>query len=581
MVAALGGCGGGGGDAGTSVFGSGSGTTTGTGTGTVTGGSTVTVAASDLNLKLSTTNVNNSGSQTVAVTATAVDASRNTLTGVPVTLSFDGNAVAQVVGKTTGADGTVTATVAIGADRSNRIVTVTATSGDITRTGSFQVTGTQINSTLGAAVVAPSSPMNSIQYRVLDVNSAAMADQAITVSAPGIADVAGKTDGNGAFTYLYTAPATSGSIDFTASAAGVKAVSTVLVQSTTAGAIPAAVGTLQSGSISANPSVIAVNSATSSANRSEIRALFLGVGNASMKNMRVRFDLPDPNSIGGSLSTASNLVYSDANGVATTAYIPGTRASPTDGVVVRACYSATDFAAGTCPAAVQTTLTVISEALGVTIGTDNTITEGTGGLTYIKKYVVLVVDSSGQAKANIQLSASIDLVSYLKGYYDGKGNWNRSSPSLANPTPVAGSIGFTGPTCPNEDVNRNGVLETISGISEDINGNGQLDPRKSDVAVSFVGASTTSANGTAVVQIEYPKNVATWLNYKILIAASGVSGTEGRATWSGNLPADAKSFTDDTPPAFVVSPYGVSALLPSTLATNPGRGIPNGCYNAN
>ncbi|HEX7383876.1 MAG TPA: hypothetical protein VF291_06160, partial [Burkholderiaceae bacterium] len=79
---------------------------------------------------------------------------------------------------------------------------------------------------------------------------------------------------------------------------------------------------------------------------------------------------------------------------------------------------------------------------------------------------------------------------------------------------------------------------------------------------------------------EYPKNVATWVDYKILISASGVSGTEGRASWSGRLPADAGSFTATTPPAFVVSPYGVSATLPASLGANPSGGsIGDGCYN--
>ena len=544
-------CGGGGGSSGTTPFGSGSGSDNTGGS----GGTSKPVAA-DMSLGLSATSVNNSGSKTIVATATAVDAARNAVSGVPVTISVDNNAVAQVSGATTGADGTLAATVSIGADRSNRIVTVTATSGSVSRTASFQVTGAKLSATLDP-IVAPNSSSNEIKYRLVDVNENPMADQTITVTAPGLADVTGTTDSTGSYKYLYTAPSTTGSLEFTAMSGGAPLPSTVLVQST---AIPSActsAGCITSQSISANPSVVSVNSATSD-NRSNIRALFLGAGNLPIKNVRVRFDLGgDPNNIGGSLSTQSNLVYTDPNGVATTAYIPGPRSSPTNGVIVRACFSADDFPAGSCPPnSVQTTLTVVSEALSVTIGTDNTITDGSGGLTYVKKFVVLVVDSSGQAKPDVQLSASIDLLDYIKGYYDGPGAWNRKAPSAANPTPVIGSIGFTGPTCLNEDGNRNGVLEIVNGTSEDFNQNGQLDPRKSDVAVSFVGSSVTTANGTAVLQIEYPKNVATWLDYKILIAASGVSGTEGRAAWSGRLPADAGSFTATTPPAFVFSPYG-------------------------
>jgi len=543
-------CGGGGGNPGASSFGGGSGGGTGSGDG---GGSSI--EAADISLALDATSVNNSGSKTVLATVTAVDAARNALAGVPVTISVDNNAVAQVSGTNTGSDGTLTAKVSIGADRSNRVITVTATSGSLARTASFQVTGAQLSATLIPALVAPGSASNKIQYRLVDVNSSAMANQPITVTAAGLADVTGSTDATGSFEYDYTAPQSSGNLDFSAASGGVTLISTVLVQPSGTGAIPNAVGPIQSGSISANPSVVSINSATSN-NRSEIRALFLGAGNSPIRNVRVRFDLPDPNNIGGSLSTQSSLVYTDSTGVATTAYIPGARSSPTDGVIVRACYSTSDFSAGTCPNTVQTTLTVVSEALAVTIGTDNTITDGSGGLTYVKKFIVLVVDSSGQAKGDVQLSTSIDLIDYIKGFYDGPGGWNRKAPSNANPTPVAGSIGFTGATCPNEDVNRNGVLEA----GEDANVNGQLDPRKSDVAISFVGPSITGSNGTAVLQIEYPKNVATWLDYKILISASGVSGTEGRASWSGRLPADAGSFTATTPPAFVFSPYGTGGI---------------------
>ncbi len=575
LILAFAGCGGGSsGEAGTSPFGTGGGTGTGT-------GGTTTITANDISLSLSASSVDNSGSKTVTATVTAVDSARNALTGVPVTFSVDNNAVAQPSGPTTAADGTVSASVSIGADRSNRIITLTVTSGSLSRTASFQVTGAKLSANVINAVTAPGSTGNSIQYRLVDVNAAAMANQKITITAAGLADVSGVTDNSGAYVYAFTAPTTTGNLAVTATAGGATIISTVVVQATGSGAVPNA-GAIQSASISANPSVVSVNSSTSSSNRSDVRALFLGAGNSPVPNVRVRFDLPDPNNIGGTLSTQSNAVYTDGNGVATTAYIPGTRSSPTDGVIVRACYSTTDFAAGTCPNSTTTTLTVISEALAVTIGTDNTITDGTGGLTYIKKFVVLVVDSSGQAKANVQLSASIDLVDYIKGYYDGPSNWNRNSPSGANPVPVAGSIGFTGPTCPNEDTNRNGVLETINGVSEDINQNGQLDPRKSDVAISFLGSSVTGTNGTAVVQIEYPKNVATWVDYKILVAASGVSGTEGRASWSARLVADAASFTSAVAPAFVVSPYGVSATLPSNLASNPSGGsIADGCYNKN
>jgi hypothetical protein len=545
-------CGGGGGSAGAPPFGDGGGS----------GGA----VASDLTLTLDKTNITNAGSETVVATVTAVDASRVAVSGVPVTIGVDNNAVVVVGSATTGADGKLTATINMGTDRSQRVITVTATSGSLTRTAAFQVTGPSIEATALPAVVAPGVPAQ-VQFRLVDINKNPMPGEAISVSGAGLTTADGLTGSNGEFAFNYSAPATPGNLDITAQAGGVSKVVTVLVQSASssipAACAPAAPNCVLSPSVTANPSVVAVNS-DSTNNRSEIRALFLGAANAPIRNVRVRFDLAgDLNSIGGEMSSKDSLVYSDVNGIANSAYIPAGRSSPTDGVTIRACWDYVDFPAGTCPRAVTTTLTVIAEPLAVSIGTDNTITTGAGGLTYIKRYVVLVVDSSGQAKADVQISPSVDLLSYLKGFYAVPGAWTRD--------PLLG--GSVSGVCLNEDINRNGVIEAVEndglptssaiGPVED-NGNGTLEPRKSDVAISMVGGNRTNASGIAILQIEYPKNVATWVNFLITVAASGVSGTEGRATWSGQLGAAADEFTSDTPPSFVVSPYGTA-----TSCANP------------
>jgi hypothetical protein len=552
---ALAACGGGGGSAGTPPFGGGGG-----------GGGAV---ADDLTLTLDRTNVTNAGSETVTATVTAVDSSRVAVSGVPVTIGVDNNAVVVVGSAVTGSDGKLTATINMGTDRSQRVITVTATSGSLTRTAAFQVTGPAIEGTALPAVVQPGQSAQ-VQFRLVDINKNPMTGQAISVSGAGLTTVEGQTGSNGEFNFNYTAPASTGNLDITAQAGGVSRVVTVLVQSASS-SIPTACPSgapnfpncVLSPSVTANPSVVAVNSATTN-NRSEIRALFLGPNNAPIRNVRARFDLAgDVNSIGGEMSSKDNLVYSDVNGVANSAYIPAGRSSPTDGVTIRACWDYVDFPAGTCPRQVTTTLTVIAEPLAVSIGTDNTITSGAGGLTYIKKYVVLVVDSSGQAKADVQISPSVDLVAYLKGFYVRSGTWTRS--------PAAG--GSVSGICLNEDINRNGVIEAVEndglptaspiGPVED-NGNGTLEPRKSDVAISMVDGNRTNSSGIAILQIEYPKNVATWVNFLITVAASGVSGTEGRATWSGQLGAEADEFTATPPPSFVVSPYGTA-----TSCANP------------
>lgn len=529
------------------------------------GGGSSTPRAAGLSIVLSTQTLSNDGSSTVDATVTAVNSNGVALAEIPVTVSVNNSAVATVSGTTTDAKGVVTAAVGIGSDRSNRSITVTARSGSLTRTASFQVIGANLSATPLPAVIAPGAA-GQVDFRLVDVNSNPMSNQTIVVNGVNGVEVSGSTDNNGSYTYSYTAPATAGSLDIRASAGGVSRTQTVLVQSGT-GTIPPAAIAVQSATLAGSPSVVPVNTSSTS-NRSEMRALFLGAGNAPVANVRVRFDLNgDVNSIGGSLTSGSNVVYSDANGVATTAYVPGSRFSPTDGLTVRACWSENDFPAGTCPKQALATLTVISEALSVSISTNALIEIGPSGLDYIKKYLVQVNDSAGNAKAGVQVSPSIDLVRYQKGEWVVVGDkWAKTQRA----------------TCDNEDLNRNGVLQVYSnGAVEDANATGALEPRKADVNISFVGSSTTNSDGQVVLKITYGQSLASWLEFNILVAAGGVAGTEGRTSYQGTLPVLADHIADpDQEPAFRYGPYGTQPS-PVVLTTNPAGQSGLLCTNPN
>lgn len=538
VVALTASCGGGGGSAGTSPFGSGSGSGSGGASGpcpAASGAAATCATAANLTLQLDTASIQNTGAATVKATATATTASGQALTGIPVSFSVDNGATFTQSAATTAADGTSVATVSIGGDPSNRLVTITATSGSLIATGTFAVSGSVLTAT-GSAVVVPGSANNQVIFRLTNANGAGIANQAISIVAGALGTTTATTDGNGNYTYTYTAPAAAGSLDIVGSAGGVSKTLTVLVQSG-AGSIPPAVGPVSSASVSANPSVVSTNSASTN-NRTEIRALFVGPGNAAIPRVRVRFDMNgDVNNIGGTFSTGTSVIYSDASGTASTAYIPGAKSSPTNGVTIRACYDINDFAASACPNQATVTITVASDPLSVTIGSNDKVVIGPNDLTYIRKFVVLVVDASGKAKANVDVIPSIDIDLYWKGFYTRTTTWNQNT---------------TAGACANEDGNRNGVLEAV----EDINHSGAIEPRKSDVAVSILGTGKTDDSGTATVQIEYPQNVATWARVKILVSATGVSGTEGRATWTEILPAPATAFTQASAPAFISSPYG-------------------------
>jgi hypothetical protein len=535
-----------------------------------------TAVVSKLSLSLSAATINNSGSETIVATVTATNTNNQTMADVPVVLSVDADAEIAVVGSVTDGNGSLTGTVRIGENRDNRVVIVTATAnnGSLRTTRTFQVVGAELTATLVPGVISPGAA-GQVQYRLLDSNSNPMVGSTISVTGPGGVQSEGTTGLNGQFTYAYTAPTTTGDLAITAQGGGASLVSTVLVQPAGGGSIPAvnpSVTPVISASVSANPSVVPVNSATTD-NQSQIRVLFLTNNNAPIQNMRVRFDLAgDASSIGGEFTTGDNIVYSNANGVATSAYRPGTRSGPTDGLTIRACWDYVDFTTCDPAKSVTTTLTIVDDPVSVTIGTNALIETGTSGLTYVKRYVVQVVDSSGVAKPDVQISPSVDLTKFYKGiWFPTLENWVQSIQA----------------TCDNEDLNRNNTSETYAdGWVEDANGSFNLtpgrpalEPRKADVAVSFEGSSRTDSSGIVILRLEYPQNLGSWVDFNLTVAASGVSATEGRANFSGRLPVPADAVDNpDEAPAFDLSPYGVeaSALLPKTfngityqLCTNP------------
>jgi hypothetical protein len=550
-------CGGGGGSAGDPPFGNGDGGG---------GGGDVDVAA-DLSLALSATSVPNNGSDVVTATVTAVDANRNALAAIPIIVSVDSDAVATLSGEETDDKGVVTADVSIGANRSNRVITVTAVSGAISRTASFRVTGAKLTATVVPAVVQPKQS-GKVEFRLIDVTTNPMIGQEIIITSGGV-ETTGTTGQNGEFEYKFVAPATAGPFEIQATAGGTSVSANVDVQAGP-GTIPVAVGPVQARSISVNPSVVSVNTAGTT-NRSEVRALFLAAENAPIKNIRVRFDLNgDPLSVGGTFTSGNSVVYSDPSGVATSAYVPGTRSSPPDGVTIRACWDYGDFPAGSCPNSITKALTVVSEALSVSIGTDALLEEGSTGLDYVKRYLVQVVDAAGQAKADVQISAPVDLVRYYKGTWVIDGDkWSNEDTLTA--------------ACENEDINRNGSIDVYSnGVNEDANGTSALEPRKADVSVSFEGSSRTNGSGQVVLRLAYPKNVASWVYFNLVVSAAGIAGSEGKANFQGVLPVDAEAVNNiEADPPFRFSPYGREGS-PVIAITPPGRTTPSLlCTNPN
>lgn len=117
-------CGGGGGDSGSCMFDCGSG-----------GSSTV----ADLRIELSSRTLPNGSADPVGVTVTAVNASNQVVSEAPVLVSADNGGVVTTASAATDGSGQLEATVGMGEDLNPRTITVTVSSGAVTRSTSFQV----------------------------------------------------------------------------------------------------------------------------------------------------------------------------------------------------------------------------------------------------------------------------------------------------------------------------------------------------------------------------------------------------------------------------------------------------------
>lgn len=508
--------------------------------------------ASDLTMSLNKLTIGNAGSETVDVVVTAVDANRNAISGIPVQFKVDSGAIVIVPAATTDSKGQSKASVLVGADHSNRIITVTATSDTLVRQAAFAVTGAKLQAQLIPGNLNAGAA-GKVEYTLTDSTSGPMATVPIEISGPGAASSKGFTDATGKYVYNYVAVG-NGPTLINAAAGGVTIQSTVQINANVP-VVPAATNIL-SATFTASPNVVRVNQVGKTDNRSELRLQFLSDKNQPVKDVRARIGFgTNASSTDGDISSGQDqVVYSDANGVALMSFIAGQRSSSTEQVKVFACFSKDDTVEtiAACPAARLRTvsLTVVEPPVSVSIGTNNLIGEGSTKLTYIQDFTVLVVDAAGNPKSDVQVSPVIDLAQYEKGY------WTYDSANKVWVQTVTTA-------CANEDANtggfRNGTIEP----GEDINGNGQLDPRKSDVSVAMLGSTKTDVNGLATVRIEYPQSHGSWVEFAIRASASGVVSPPawfgrtpdgvGAQRWLGVPITVVKA--EATPP-FALSPYG-------------------------
>jgi protocatechuate 3,4-dioxygenase beta subunit len=522
----------------------------------------------------------NSGASNATLTLIAVDQANNIVPNAPVSVTTDANTVFTPGSTTTDASGKFTGTLSIGSDKTDRQVTITANVSGLVKKTTISVVGSTLAVTSTPSVLTPGGAAK-LTVRLTDSAGGVISNSNVTITGD-IPTLVGKsltTDLNGNASVDFTAPATAGSYMVVATGSGVT--SSVSLQVGSGNAIPTAV--IPAGavpSLSALPNVVAPNTAGSTSNQSQLRFLIIDSTNKPVPNVRVRFDITSTGlgSFDSTISSGTSTVYTNASGVATTSFIPGATVSPTDGVIVRACWQASDFTSTTqCTNQVGVTMTIASQALAVSIGDDNLLTKGTG--TYIKTFTVTVADSAGRPVANAPVDIVVDLPYYEKGPYS-----YTSTVVSGSATTTISSLGQTFPlkvqpyklnqdipdatsepinigervTCINQDMNRNGVVD-VGDLWTDTDGFGQpvLLPRKSDLLISYAtpGVTTTNASGILLIQVEYSQRFATWLEYHIRASTSvaGSQGTAERAFVTQFIEGDDKNGS------FLTPPYGVNS----------------------
>lgn len=525
-----------------------------TATVTVVDSTTAPPVAADASVSLSKTSVQNTGTDFVEVTVAALDEARNTIANMPVKFRMEdpsNTAFVETPPTVTDAKGQAKATVKIGTDRNNRVIAVVAEVGALTRKASFSVTGAKLSASPRQSSLTVGQP-GSIEYTLVDATGSAINDATIKVSGPATAAGEGKTV-DGKYIYSYTA-AGAGPTTITASAPGGVSVDSVIQIGAAVAPVPDAT-TIDSATFTASPLVVRVNQVGSEANRAELRLLFRTANNQPIRDVRVRLGLGgNASGTDGKIATGNDkVIVADAQGVATSSFIPGQLSSPTGGVKIFACFGKTDAVEqiAACPAdrLREVALTVVQEAVSVSIGTNGTLIVNPN--TYAQDFVALVVDAAGNPQRDVQLAAVIDLPTYQKGFWTRPGNkWI--------PT-------FTA-QCANEDNSLGGYRNNTIEAGEDANGNAQLDPRKSDVTVTFVGSSKTDANGQAVLRIEYAQSTGSWVEYSLRVSATTVVSPPawwGRQVISGALSGAAQylevpasAVSSEAKPPFQQSPYG-------------------------
>jgi hypothetical protein len=521
--------------------------------------------ASNLTITLDRTTLQNASSTPVTATVTATTASGQTVSGLSVSIEADTTVAVSPGTVTTAASGSGSAAIRT-LSKANRAVVITARSGSLSQTASFLVQG----AALSATVVTPQPPVGtqvSVNFSLRDSAGNAMTNEKIAFSSSrsSFAPFEALTDAQGNYSLTYTAPSTAGDDVITASAAGARPLLDPVIQ-VGGSTNPPPSSTPATFSLQVDPATVDSNP-TGSTNRATLSVRVFNAQGNPVSNAAVRFRIATGATFGQLAATGG--VLSDGTGFARTDFVPGPSGSAQNQILV--CAQVENSAAvpsnpsaGCAANESGVELTVRDNPVSIVIAPSGVIIVP-NDLVYIQQYVVQVARVGG---APVQgASISVDPIEHELFF---KGAW--VAPAGSNDREqVLTAI------CPNEDGNRNDIIDTINGRSEDRNGNGRLDPRR-PVNYRFVGDGRTDSFGQAILEVTYPKAFGSWVSMTVSVRVT-VGGSESRAVHSFTfLPISSAEADAEGDPAFVRSPFGVAGFILDENST-PEESVA-GCFSA-
>ncbi len=490
-------------------------------------------------------------SSKTTLTFSVKDSAGNALRNMAVSIaSQNGDTVTPATGLTDPAGqftASVTADSAAAAAAGKDVITASAAGANATQTltissASFAFTAP----TLVPPATTIDIPLN--EFKPVSVNwkiaGVAQQNKQVTFSAsrgtvtgsPTATNAAGDTPGG------TVSSATAGPAIITASGPGGTPATTLdvvfVATSASTATVQAIPGTVQ----------ITTGSASQTNNSSTIAVQVRDAANNLVKNAGVSFTIAvDPS--GGRLTSSSGIT--DVSGSTSVTYVAGGTSSAQNGVTIVATVDKIGGAPISPVVTGTTTLTVAGQALQVRLGTDNKIASTPLPQNANQKtYLAIVTDAAGNPAAGVNVQFALRPARYRKGVF-------------VFDTLNKVWVQVVSATCPNEDLNFNGILDPGEGLVAFPAG---VTPALLPGTTATVnGTALSDANGIATAIITYPKDHSLWSEVT-LEARTSVTSNDPPTQAVFFLPGSGPDYTDAvSPPPGVTSPYGVNNSCADTL----------------